>query len=155
MAAAGSLVYVLSLEGGRFYVGESQDPYRQFDEHRLGRGGAWTRLHAPLSLDQVAASAPSLPERVTKQLMLKHGIDKVRGGAYTDVILQEAQRKVLERDLLAAARVGVIHIDLRDIRAHSESALTCRVRRPVSRQSRRKRKRRTSESSRRFHVEGG
>ena len=41
-------VYVLELEGGNFYIGQSTSILRRSDQHLNGSGSQWTKLHAPV-----------------------------------------------------------------------------------------------------------
>lgn len=49
-------------------------------------GSAWTRLHKPVDLYLVMDADENTEKEVTLDLMLIHGVDKVRGGPwiYTD-----------------------------------------------------------------------
>lgn len=99
------VVYVLALEGGRFYVGKTnRNMYVRFLEHQSGNGCAWTSLYKPLRLVERVDCASSLlagleEEHRTKRLMLKHGIDMVRGGPFCAPTLTLAQREELQRSL--------------------------------------------------------
>ena len=100
--------YVLQLEGGRFYVGKSDDPESRFLEHVAGAGCEWTRRHAPLQLEvrqwhETPLEAGFEEERLTKQLMLAHGVDNVRGGPYAGLELTAAQRDEVQRSHTHAA----------------------------------------------------
>ena len=46
-------VCTLELEGGRFYVGYTDDVPRRIAEHFLGRGSHWTRTHPPVKVLEV------------------------------------------------------------------------------------------------------
>ena len=96
-------IYVLLLQGGAYYVGKSDDPMRRYQEHLEGRGSAWTKLHRPIAVECVIADASPFDEdKITKELMAKHGIDKVRGGAYVSVELDETQEEALQREIWAS-----------------------------------------------------
>jgi predicted GIY-YIG superfamily endonuclease len=109
-------VYVLQLAGDRvreayFYVGSTLSPTRRLDDHRHGRGAAWTRLHVPLegAASVFPLAVGTTPERMrldedtkTKELMLAYGIDAVRGGSYCTPILSEDVVSELQRSLVHA-----------------------------------------------------
>ena len=96
-------VYVLKLESGRYYVGKTDDVKKRFEEHQNGRGSAWTNRYAPLSLVETRKNVSSFEEdKVTKEYMAKYGIDKVRGGAYVSMELDESQRSALETEIRSA-----------------------------------------------------
>lgn len=43
-------VYVLLCADNSLYTGVSPDPQKRFEEHKAGRGGAYTRSHKPVKL---------------------------------------------------------------------------------------------------------
>ena len=96
-------VYVLRLEGGKYYVGKSEDVQKRFQQHLKGGGSAWTRKHSPISVLKTYTNVSHFEEdKVTKELMAKYGIDKVRGGSYSEVVLDRAQLESLEREIRGA-----------------------------------------------------
>ena len=97
-------LYVLKLKGGRWYVGSTGQPLRRrVEQHKRGIGSAWTRRHAVV---RVADSQP-VPEATAglqedlrvQELMMEHGIDKVRGGTYSRVVLPLDQLDELRRKI--------------------------------------------------------
>jgi len=99
-------IYVLELEDGCFYVGKTSNPDARLEQHRnLGRytGAAWTRLHPPtttgyLVCRQVKKEYSGLEEdALTQMWMMKKGIDKVRGGSYSQCVLPGHQLKTLQQ----------------------------------------------------------
>lgn len=96
-------LYVLELEGGRYYVGQTQNLQRRFQQHVDGEGSVWTRKYAPLAIQSsVALDGPLHEDRVTKELMYKHGIDNVRGGSYCRIDLDDAQHQALTTEMRSA-----------------------------------------------------
>ena len=96
-------IYILSLEGGNYYVGKSDNPAQRFIQHINGEGSAWTKKHRPLKLLNIHENASPFDEdKHVKELMAKYGIDKVRGGAYVKVDLPEEQEDSLRHELRAA-----------------------------------------------------
>ena len=97
-------IYVLKLEGNRYYVGKAQDPMRRYQEHMNGEGSAWTRRHPPLSLVETRTGvSPFEEDKVTKEYMAKYGIDKVRGGSYVTETLSDEQHDECRRAIRAAS----------------------------------------------------
>jgi putative endonuclease len=43
-------VYILLCSDNSLYTGISLDPQKRFREHKLGRGGAYTRSHPPVKI---------------------------------------------------------------------------------------------------------
>jgi predicted GIY-YIG superfamily endonuclease len=106
MSTSGHRLYVLELEDGKYYVGTTQNLQRRYQEHIDGAGSVWTRLHAPLAVERsIAVDGPLHEDRVTKELMLKHGIDNVRGGSYCRIELEDGQYQSLVTELRSATGV--------------------------------------------------
>lgn len=93
-------LYVLALENGCFYVGLTSDLSRRMAQHFSGEGSDWTQLHPPVRIlhtistgTQDGREAERLEDEVTISLILRHGLDKVRGGhfAYADQMRVEDQ----------------------------------------------------------------
>ena len=96
-------LYVLELEGGKYYVGKTHNLQKRFQQHVDGEGSLWTRKYAPLAIaSSVALDGPLHEDRVTKELMHKHGIDNVRGGSYCRIDLDDAQHQALTTELRSA-----------------------------------------------------
>lgn len=78
-------VYVLELESGKYYVGESNNPKNRIRAHFEGRGALWTRLYPPVQAIQPFTKRQDefweLSETI--QRMGYHGIDNVRGSLFT------------------------------------------------------------------------
>jgi len=81
-------VYVLALEGGKYYVGSSSQKRKRFAEHMSHRGGSsWTRDHKPLrmveSVDHLSSDACLGVEATkTAQYMWRYGVNSVRGAYF-------------------------------------------------------------------------
>ena len=78
-------VYVLELESGKYYVGESNNPKDRIRAHFEERGALWTRLYPPVQAIQPFTKRQDkfweLSETI--QRMSYHGIDNVRGSLFT------------------------------------------------------------------------
>jgi len=98
-----STIYVLRLEGGRYYVGKSDHVMKRYQQHLEGSGSAWTRKYPPVSLEKtIEHASPFEEDKVTKEYMSRYGMDKVRGGSYVELELSESQTDALQRELWAA-----------------------------------------------------
>ncbi len=96
-------IYVLRLQGGKYYVGKTENHQKRFQEHQDGRGSSWTRLYPPIGIYKLHHNASPFDEdKVTKEMMAKYGIDNVRGGSYVTEELDEVQEEALRRELWAA-----------------------------------------------------
>ena len=96
-------IYVLKLEGGRYYVGKTDNVMKRYEQHLGGNGSAWTKKYKPISLDRTIKNASPFDEdKVTKEYMAKYGIDKVRGGSYCEMNLDDSQKEAIERECRGA-----------------------------------------------------
>jgi predicted GIY-YIG superfamily endonuclease len=96
-------VYVLKLQGGNYYIGKTSDVKNRFKEHMSGNGSAWTRKYKPISILKTVPGVSAFEEdKVTKEFMSKYGIDKVRGGTYVQINLDDLQRDALQKELWGA-----------------------------------------------------
>lgn len=96
-------IYVLLLEDGFFYVGKTKkDVTTRFKEHRCG-SCAWTRLHKPVEVVTSFRAMDKFHEdTTTKQYMAQYGIDRVRGGCYSQQVLGVDQIHFLRKELRSA-----------------------------------------------------
>jgi predicted GIY-YIG superfamily endonuclease len=96
-------IYVLKLEGGRFYVGKTDNIDKRYQQHVKGYGSAWTKKYKPISIDRTIQNASSFDEdKHTKEYMSKYGIDNVRGGSYVQIKLTEEQKSALKLEIRGA-----------------------------------------------------
>lgn len=83
-------VYVLECEHDKYYVGCTNNRRRRMQEHLSERGGSkWTRIHKPVRLAKEYRRIPSeyylgKEAQVTAELMLKNGINNVRGAMFAE-----------------------------------------------------------------------
>jgi predicted GIY-YIG superfamily endonuclease len=93
-------IYILKLQGGRYYVGKSDNPIKRYEEHRNGSGSVWTKKYKPTGVEKIIEKASPFDEdKWVKIYMNKYGIDKVRGGAYVLELLPEFQEEALKSEL--------------------------------------------------------
>ena len=99
-------VYTIELEDGHWYVGSTEKPPERLEQHRSGNGSAWTSRHSPvggfstLELVEGGSEEARLKEDFeVKRLMQKHGIERVRGGSYSSLVLSVESVRALEREL--------------------------------------------------------
>jgi predicted GIY-YIG superfamily endonuclease len=96
-------IYIIKLQGGKYYIGKTSNPVKRYQEHLEGRGSAWTKKYKPISVERVIKNASPFDEdKYTKEYMAKYGIDKVRGGSYVEVELSEFHTDALNMEIWAA-----------------------------------------------------
>jgi predicted GIY-YIG superfamily endonuclease len=98
-------VYVLLCEKNRYYVGKTDRSIEdRIEEHFNKCGSEWTRKYKPIKAVEIKKEADEFDEdKYTKMYMKKYGIDKVRGGTYTQIELPEYQEMTLQNELCSAS----------------------------------------------------
>lgn len=85
-------IYILRLEEGKYYVGQSIDPLKRFKMHMRKNGGSeWTKKYKPIEILKKgktiysnARRALKVENRITLECVKKYGWQNVRGGDYID-----------------------------------------------------------------------
>jgi len=101
-------LYVLRLrsppgEPPRYYVGSALDYEERLRAHFAGEGAAYTRRYPPAELVELRRGDRFDEDSMTRRLMSEHGIEYVRGGAYTRVVLSPEDTASLQLEIRAAA----------------------------------------------------
>ena len=90
-------VYVLRLEDGTYYVGESQDTDVRVAQHLAGEGASVTVGKDAVRVSPYTAPIPGHLEAweraETLERMFRHGIEKVRGWMFTTPVMSPDQRE--------------------------------------------------------------
>ena len=96
-------LYVLRCEGDRFYVGKTHNVDVRFKQHAAGAGAAWTTRYPPVCIERTYDNmSPFDEDRITKELMATHGINKVRGGSYVMLDLSAVHVSAIQHELRSA-----------------------------------------------------
>jgi predicted GIY-YIG superfamily endonuclease len=94
-------LYVLELANKKYYVGKTTDVVRRYEEHKNGKGSAWTSKYKPIKIILCRALEGIHDENnTTKDYMKKYGIEHVRGGVYTQLVLPADVISVLKREFV-------------------------------------------------------
>lgn len=95
------IIYVLKLVKDKYYIGRTgRAAAERYAEHLAGTGSKWTSLHKPLKIVEVVENIDPFDEdKYTKMYMNKYGIENVRGGSYTSIILNEYQIYAIKVEL--------------------------------------------------------
>jgi len=97
-------IYILRLEGGRYYIGKTDNLERRKQQHINGTASAWTKKYKPVAVEKIIPNVSSFDEdKYTKEYMSKYGIDKVRGGSYSQMSLDDSQKEAIERECRGAS----------------------------------------------------
>ena len=96
-------IYILRLQGGKYYVGKTENVMQRYADHMRGAGAAWTRKYKPTDILKVIENASPFDEdRYVKEYMKRYGINNVRGGAYVTDELDAVQEEALRREIWGA-----------------------------------------------------
>ncbi|WP_421920411.1 GIY-YIG nuclease family protein [Marinifilum sp.] len=100
------LIYVLELEGSRYYIGISIDVESRFQQHKTqGKNSAgWCKKHKPIQIIEIVNThtkrmkeATLLEDIITLRYIEKYGASSVRGGRYTggeNAIVRSSRRHI-------------------------------------------------------------
>lgn len=94
-------IYVLLLEDGRYFVGDTSlfDIEGELERHRIGKGHPFTSRYRPITVVSVSRGCDYFDvDCMVKRYMYKHGMDKVRGGSYSDEHLDTSMMLALCRE---------------------------------------------------------
>ena len=105
-------LYVLKLRDNCYYVGATKDPSNRFRQHRDGFGAAWTREHPPVGGKEILLKPVKgwemvgfEEDKLVKEMMIKYGVDNVRGGSYSNVVLEGDVYESLLKEIFHAKGV--------------------------------------------------
>lgn len=83
------VIYTIALEGGCYYVGLSEQIMKRIEQHEIGKGSVWTRLHRPIGIVECQTrdvhdlkEAEQFEDITTVEMMVKYGWRNVRGGHF-------------------------------------------------------------------------
>lgn len=100
----GEYIYGLLLDSHKYYVGKTTNITRRIDEHKNGvDGSAWTRkypMKEVIFMEKVKTKYDE--DNKVKDLMKEYGVDNVRGGSYSQLILEESVKSLLENEIKGA-----------------------------------------------------
>lgn len=91
-------IYVLRCEDGCYFIGHTRrDYFSDVDKHFQGGAIGWTNLHKPIRLHLLRYFCDEGDVDVyTRAYMYRYGIDKVRGGRYSECVLSVQQIEEIE-----------------------------------------------------------
>lgn len=96
------LIYGLSCAHGRYYVGRCSDKSR-INDHFMGVGAAWTKKYKPQHRLFVEEGDRFDEDKHVLRLMSEYGVDKVRGGTFSRVVLPQSDLDAIERMMRGAS----------------------------------------------------
>ena len=79
-------IYVLKLEGNRYYVGKTKNTNARINRHFKGYGSEYTKKFKPVKIEKIYYNSED-ELKYTLEYMEKYGIENVRGGPFVKLIL--------------------------------------------------------------------
>ena len=96
-------IYVLECMDGKYYVGRTGNLDKRLELHSSGRGSFWTRKYPMKSVVEVLKNADKFDEdKYVLKYMDKYGVDNVRGGSYSQMVLNNDLQKCIQRHFITA-----------------------------------------------------
>ena len=93
-------IYILELEGGKFYVGKTDHTFQRFNQHWQGLGAKWTQKHKPVDLYAFHKDRTDSDEnKFTLAMMRNFGVQNVRGGSWVKVDMTQGEIRRLQSRL--------------------------------------------------------
>jgi hypothetical protein len=93
-------IYVLMLEGGKYYVGKTTSLESRIQQHFGGTGSVWTKKYKPIRVVETASNCESFDEdKYTIRYMHQYGIENVRGGSFCQVCLPDETIRLIKHML--------------------------------------------------------
>jgi hypothetical protein len=95
-------IYILECLKYKYYVGKTNNPKFRLNDHFTGFGCVWTTKYKPIKLLEIFKGDQYDEDKYTLMYMEKYGIDNVRGGSYTQIILPKEQKEQIRLQLNSA-----------------------------------------------------
>lgn len=78
-------IYVWELEGGKYYIGYSENLSVRLEQHTSGEGAIWTKKYKPLSIIEIIRGGKDVEKSKTLEYMKLKGFDNVRGSGWCKI----------------------------------------------------------------------
>lgn len=91
-------IYILSCKNNKYYVGKTTNVFNRIDDHIAGNATAWTKKYPPIDIIELHNDCdPYDEDKYTLQMMNKYGIDNVRGGSFTEIVLDDVSIAMINK----------------------------------------------------------
>lgn len=97
-------IYILELQSGKYYIGKTQNPDARILSHFESTGSAWTHKYKPIKVLEIIKNCDDEDEdKYTIQYMKKYGINNVRGGSFSQLVLDEDHEVTLSHMITSSS----------------------------------------------------
>ena len=91
-------IYALKLRGDNYYVGKTDNPQFRLETHFDKGGAVFTKRFKPTHVHALHPDCTDHDEtRITLDYMREFGIQKVRGGPWTQIMLTDAEEEFIQK----------------------------------------------------------
>jgi hypothetical protein len=91
-------IYILELENNKYYVGRTTNPDFRLKQHFNTNGSQWTKKYKPISVLEIIPNCDNFDEdKYTLKYMSDYGINNVRGGSFSQIILDENNLAIISK----------------------------------------------------------
>jgi hypothetical protein len=91
-------IYLLRLSQNKFYVGKTKNLTLRIKDHIESKGSMWTKKYKYIKTDKIFTKCSKFDEdKITIKYMEKYGIDNVRGGIYSQIVLSNDYLKHINK----------------------------------------------------------
>jgi len=96
-------IYVLKCEQDKYYVGKTANIKQRLIQHSSGNGCGWTKKYPPIEAIEIIPDCDGFDEdKHTLINMDRYGIDNVRGGSWSRIILDPDEIEQIQRRIYNA-----------------------------------------------------
>lgn len=95
-------IYILECLKYKYYVGKTYSPKFRLQDHFKGGGSVWTSKYKPIKVLDIFEGDNYDEDKYTLMYMEVYGIDNVRGGSYTKIVLPKEQTTQINLQLNSA-----------------------------------------------------
>lgn len=96
------IIYVLKLEQNKYYVGRTNDLHQRLNEHQSSTASIWTKMYKMVDVEEVYKGDVFDEEKYVIKYMAIYGIDNVRGGSYSNLVLTYDQQLQIKKSIATA-----------------------------------------------------
>jgi hypothetical protein len=94
------MIYILSLQQKKYYIGSTKNLQKTLTDHKYGYVNEWTNKYKMIEIERfIDFHNLNDEDKYTKLYMNVYGIRNVRGGSYSDINLNAEQIAVLNKEL--------------------------------------------------------
>lgn len=92
------IIYILELHDNKYYVGRTKNINFRLEEHFNNSGSAWTMKHKPVKPIEIINNCDIYDEdKYTIKMMAQYGIENVRGGSFTKLVLSNEEKYIINK----------------------------------------------------------